>query len=1095
MADDNTPQAPPAANDEGFLHSLATSLGIDPEAVKSTAKSILAHPVQTAEAVGSEAGSEAAAALKHPLDTAKGALEGAVSAATNPEAQETAKARFNQPGIGNKVAGATEYLTSGVPLVGGNLVKSEEQAAQGNVSGSMGTLAGTVAPALTGEAEELPENIHRAGAEARANIDARSAARLDEARTGKVLTVEPEKPSAQLKEVPKQLEGLRVQLHPKEIAENQGLVYKGELFPDSGVHQFEHPDHPGQTAALKEPITPEALKAKMASKVQEFQEPHITFNEIGGKEVQAPPTKSAAPVDMSPAYGDTGRNILAASKPEPPAEAPAAPAYHPDLQSLANTYGVSSDASRVKNGGSFITPDGKFIHLGADTHDMAIARNAEDRPPAGVQGATEDNRSGFLKDTGAIRTRFTKGRAGNELAISVPAAGVTPEQVSAIRQAVGQGLGRNGNLAIEVGEKNGEFTRKEFASPSDVEPMLQKIGVHPDQHEDSLVAGEMQSPLKGDYSVRVAHGDGTETVEKVPAFSGQDALKQIQQKFPKASAWGIEQNSEGYYRPEPKAPSTEYTVPNKKLASIPSQGKEPVAVIRHELGHALIGYQHGLETDGVLRHTHPDVKGRAVAAVKWRTGGLTDRAGKVKPEALPTIVHSLMGGIAADEVFNNIPRGTNHNFDPTVVGSDAHGSMFILKELGYSQEDAADILHKAIDANKEYLSKPEVSSVVKENENVREPDLSNQYHYSPERLQNMHREIQRRIGNAKNTEQPNNGAVSAENAGEREANVSSGKGGGAEEPGQNLQAHEVAKPEVSPNKTVSAISKSSKDEPIHDNGWLDADGKFHPLLEGESHPAGERRLELGGTNAIRVSAGNNFAIFTPTKNNAEVRSNLIAAIQNHPKFKTVEIDFGNNYQNLPADEAVDWLENGARPGPTISSQAEANKTLKVAPNTTLQSSAQKYAKANGMPEIDHSPVKVDPDQAKEIAKIYDEAQHDPNNPQVKAAYDALKSETLAQFNHLRNDLGLKFEPQESDPYASAGEMMNDIKQNNRLKVFTGSGPGADHPLSEVEPKTGQTYNTLFRWVHDALGHAAGGNDFSEAGGEERHGSPCADVQS
>ncbi len=55
-----TPTAPsPAPVDEGFLHSIATSMGIDPEEVVKTAKAIKAHPVATAKAIGSEAASEA----------------------------------------------------------------------------------------------------------------------------------------------------------------------------------------------------------------------------------------------------------------------------------------------------------------------------------------------------------------------------------------------------------------------------------------------------------------------------------------------------------------------------------------------------------------------------------------------------------------------------------------------------------------------------------------------------------------------------------------------------------------------------------------------------------------------------------------------------------------------------------------------------------------------------------------------------------------------------------------------------------------------------------------------------------------------------
>ncbi len=62
----------------------------------------------------------------------------------------------------------------------------------------------------------------------------------------------------------------RNQKTPKDVIESQGLVHKGELVPGSGVHMFEHPDHPGKTAALQEPLTPESVKAKMDSKLGEF---------------------------------------------------------------------------------------------------------------------------------------------------------------------------------------------------------------------------------------------------------------------------------------------------------------------------------------------------------------------------------------------------------------------------------------------------------------------------------------------------------------------------------------------------------------------------------------------------------------------------------------------------------------------------------------------------------------------------------------------------------------------------------------------------------------------------------------------------------
>jgi hypothetical protein len=57
---------------------------------------------------------------------------------------------------------------------------------------------------------------------------------------------------------------------PKDIVEKEGLKYKGELVKGSGVHMFEHPDHPGMTAALEGPFTGEEATAHMNSKLKQF---------------------------------------------------------------------------------------------------------------------------------------------------------------------------------------------------------------------------------------------------------------------------------------------------------------------------------------------------------------------------------------------------------------------------------------------------------------------------------------------------------------------------------------------------------------------------------------------------------------------------------------------------------------------------------------------------------------------------------------------------------------------------------------------------------------------------------------------------------
>lgn len=145
----------------------------------------------------------------------------------------------------------------------------------------------------------------------------------------------------------------------------------------------------------------------------------------------------------------------------------------------------------------------------------------------------------------------------------------------------------------------------------------------------------------------------------------------------------------------------------------------------------------------------------------------------------------------------------------------------------------------------------------------------------------------------------------------------------------------------------------------------------------------------------------------------------------------------------------------------------------------------RYNKSVGKnPEIDNTKVGVDP-RANAIADAYDALKHDPNDPKVKKAYDALIKETKAQCQALK-DAGYKLEPTAQDPYKGYEEMRDDINKNKRIKVWTGGQPPADHPLSAVDPETGLTHNTLFRAVHDIMGHVAGDNDFSQTGEENAY---------
>ena len=139
------------------------------------------------------------------------------------------------------------------------------------------------------------------------------------------------------------------------------------------------------------------------------------------------------------------------------------------------------------------------------------------------------------------------------------------------------------------------------------------------------------------------------------------------------------------------------------------------------------------------------------------------------------------------------------------------------------------------------------------------------------------------------------------------------------------------------------------------------------------------------------------------------------------------------------------------------------------------------------PDFNPAPVQPDPRES-EIADAYKAAKHEPNNPAVKASYDALKRDIDSQYDKLKG-MGFKLETAKENPYGLSSEipaheeLHRDVLRNKHLAVWEGGAPPADHPLSERDPKTGLTYNDKFRMVHDVFGHAAERTDFSPAGEE------------
>ena len=147
------------------------------------------------------------------------------------------------------------------------------------------------------------------------------------------------------------------------------------------------------------------------------------------------------------------------------------------------------------------------------------------------------------------------------------------------------------------------------------------------------------------------------------------------------------------------------------------------------------------------------------------------------------------------------------------------------------------------------------------------------------------------------------------------------------------------------------------------------------------------------------------------------------------------------------------------------------------------------------PPVDY--VKADPDRGARIAQAFDEMPHDPTDPKVRASYDAMINETLAQYDAAKR-AGLKVDfIRGADPYGNPRNAIRDVTENNHLFVYPTEqgfgGSASSHvdisgnpllaPTDEFISGQRATANDIFRAVHDYFGHVKEGVGFRAAGEE------------
>ena len=137
--------------------------------------------------------------------------------------------------------------------------------------------------------------------------------------------------------------------------------------------------------------------------------------------------------------------------------------------------------------------------------------------------------------------------------------------------------------------------------------------------------------------------------------------------------------------------------------------------------------------------------------------------------------------------------------------------------------------------------------------------------------------------------------------------------------------------------------------------------------------------------------------------------------------------------------------------------------------------------------------KLDTNKSKDIAKMFDEMVHNPNDPEVKAAYDALNKEIVEQYDKF---IKAGFTPSKivgENPYKTSKDLFADIEKKKLQYFPTNEGFGSstngltDNPMLKGSGRfiDGEELlnNDVFRIVHDLVGHGANRNSFGALGEE------------
>lgn len=246
-------------------------------------------------------------------------------------------------------------------------------------------------------------------------------------------------------------------------------------------------------------------------------------------------------------------------------------------------------------------------------------------------------------------------------------------------------------------------------------------------------------------------------------------------------------------------------------------------------------------------------------------------------------------------------------------------------------------------------------------------------------------------------------------------------------------------------------------------------------------------------------AGKDESLIKPQRDRIKAIDTRLSRIsEDVQKEITVEIA-----EEVTAEAAPEVTEEVDIKTETVDDQgrpAKAGARLFNEPNPETAEISAKYKQDKGI-EISagENITELDIDNAMEIADAYEAMEDNPSDPEVQEAYNALAKETVDQYNAM-TEAGYEIEIYDGkgEPYANSQEMIDDLKNNKHMYIFSTEVGFGDAGITDQQRKENAMLqdsgfkdkngkplliNDLFRGVHDFFGHSERGNGFGAKGEE------------